>query len=233
MTMRPVLAGLAAVVRNAAEFMNLLAKHPPKSAAGWLRVLTPSDVVPPAPELAARLASKVGSARLCVEAGRDAQWDELLLTHADWRGIARVQRRVVTAGSPAERELAAFAAALQHARPLAGAAWVRDYLARVRTIYAIQPLPGAWEADGCDDVAAVRNALWARLDGILQADDRGFTNERGCQVVWQVPEPASGSMWMAVLKDDAWVDFEMALDDPAQRTHFLRGEVPPGARLAG
>jgi hypothetical protein len=212
--------------------MSLAGTNPPKPAPGWLRLLTPSDAVVPAGELALRLAGKVGSARLCVDAGQDAQWDELLLTHANWRGIARVERRVVASGSPAERELDAFAAALAHARPAAGAAWVRDYLARVRMIYTCQPLPGACEGDGLDAVAAVRNALWARLDGVLQADDRGFTNEGGCQVVWQVPAHLAGSMWMAVRQADAWVNFEMALDDPARRAHFLRGEVPPGVRLA-
>jgi len=212
--------------------MNRLVSSPPKPAPGWLCLLSPSKHVVPASELAARLADKVGAARLCIEAGQDAQWEELLLTHADWRGIAHVERLPVGDDTRGARALYAMAARLAGARPVTGAEWVWGYVARVRTIYAFRALPGAHEGDGWDAIAAVRNALWSRLDGILQADRKGFTNESGCQVVWQFPEGAAGSGWMAVREDDAWVRFEMALDDPAQREHFLRGQVPPGARRA-
>ena len=210
-----------------------LVTHPPQPAPGWLCLLTPSEQIVPASELAARLAARVGAAKLCIEAGKDARWDELLLTHADWRGIARVERLPVADDTPGARALYAMAASLAGARPAAGAEWVWGYVARVRTIYVFRTLPGAREGDGWEVAAAVRNALWSRLDGILQADGKGFTNESGCQVVWQFAADSPGSSWMAVLRDDAWVPFEMALDDAAQREHFLRGEVPPGARLAG
>jgi len=210
----------------------LLSLAPPPAPA-WPCLLTPSDRIVPASELAARLADKVGSARLCIEAGTDTQWDELLLAHADWRGIARVERLPVADDTPGARALYALAGPLAGARPVAGADWVWGYLARVRTIYRLRALPGTHEGDGGDAIAAVRNALWSRLDGILQADGQGFTNESGCQVVWLPGEGAAGSAWMAVRRDDTWLPFEMALDDPVQRAHFLRGELPPGARVAG
>jgi len=172
------------------------------------------------------------NARHCIEAGTDTQWGELLLAHADWRGIARVERLPVADDTPGARALYALAGPLAGARPVAGADWVWGYLARVRTIYRLRALPGTHEGDGGDAIAAVRNALWSRLDGILQADGQGFTNESGCQVVWQPGGHDPGSTWMAVLKEGAWVRFEMALDDAAQREHFLRGEVPPGAKVA-
>jgi len=229
---RPVLPGLAAFFRLFVQAMNRLVTHSPKPAPGWLCLLTPSAEIVPASELAARLATRAGSARLCIEAGEDAQWDELLLTHADWRGIARVERLAVADDTPGARALYAMAASLAGARPAAGADWVWSYVAKVRTIYAFRALPGAVEGDGWEAIAAVRNALWSRLDGILQADGKGFTNESGCQVVWQPGGHDPGSTWMAVLKEGAWVRFEMALDDAAQREHFLRGEVPPGAKVA-
>jgi len=229
---RPVLTGLAAFLRPVVQAMNRLVTHPPKPAPGWLCLLTPSTQIVPASELAARLAARAGSARLCVEAGKGARWDELLLTHADWRGIARVERLVVAEDTPGARALDAIAASLAGARPAAGADWVWRYVAKVRTIYALRALPGADEGDGWEAIAAVRDTLWSRLDGILHADGRGFTNESGCQVVWQPDGRAAGPAWMAVLEDGAWVHFEMALDDAAQREHFLRGQVPPGARMA-
>jgi hypothetical protein len=229
---RPVLTGLAAFFRLFAHAMNRLIAHPPQPAPGWLCLLTPSDDVVPASELAARLAARVGSAKLCIEAGKDSQWDELLLTHADWRGIARVERLAVADDTPGARALYAIAAPLAGAQPAAGAEWVWGYVARVRTIYVVRALPGADEGDGWDAIAAVRNALWSNLDGILQADGKGFTNESGAQVVWQSPADATGTTWVAVRRDDAWLPFELALEDPAQREHFLRGEVPPGVQVA-
>jgi len=212
--------------------MNRLAMHSPEPATGWLCLLTPSAQIVSASELAARLADQAGSTRLCIEAGKDAQWDELLLTHADWRAIARVERLAVADDTPGARALYAMAASLAGACPAAGADWVWNYVAKVRTIYAFRALAGAAEGDGWAAIAAVRNALWSRLDGILQADGQGFTNESGCQVVWQPGGHAAGSTWMAVLEDGGWVHFEMALDDAVQREHFLRGEVPPRARMA-
>jgi len=229
---RPVLTGLAAFFRPFVQAMNRLVTHPPKPAPGWLCLLTPSAQILPASELAARLAARAGSARLCIEAGKDAQWDELLLTHADWRGIARIERLAVADDTPGARALYAMASSLAGARPAAGADWVWGYIAKVKTIYAFHALTGADEGDGWEAIAAVRNMLWSSLDGILQADGKGFTNESGCQIVWQPGAHAAGSTWMAVLEDGAWVHFEMALDDAVQREHFLRGEVPPGARLA-
>jgi hypothetical protein len=80
---RPAFHGLAAFFRPVVQAMSRLATHPPKPAPGWLRRLTPSDEIVPASELAVRMAAKAGSVRLCIEAGRHAPWDELLLTHAD------------------------------------------------------------------------------------------------------------------------------------------------------
>ncbi|MBW8758338.1 MAG: hypothetical protein JF586_12070 [Burkholderiales bacterium] len=182
---RPVLTGLAAFFRPFVQAMNRFVAHPPKPAPGWLCLLTPSADIVPAGELAARLAARTGSARLCIEAGKDAQWDELLLTHADWRGIARVERLAVEDDTPGARALDAMAASLAGARPAAGADWVGSYVANVKAIYVFRALPAADEGDGWEAVAAVRNTLWSRLDGILQAEGGGFTNESGCQVVWQ------------------------------------------------
>jgi len=204
--------------------MNRLAMQPPQPAPGWLCLLTSSDRIVPASELAARMAAQAASARLCLEAGKDARWDELLLTHADWRGIARVERLAVSDGTPGARALAVLAASLAGARSAAAADRARACVARVRTIYTFRALPGADDAGGWDAIAAVRDALSPRRDGLLPS---------GGQVACQARGPATGSNWRARLGDGTWVHVEITPDDAARQEHDPRGDVPPRARETG
>ena len=220
--------GLAAVVHRLARIIGLPARSDETRMPYYLRVLTPSEAIVPA----ATLAGQVVPARLSVTVGSDEAWDELMIAHADGREIALVERNVVAPGSVAAAELAEFVEDLADARPATGAAWVREYLQRVRAVYAIQVLGGARHAGGWDAIGAVKNKLWGRLDGIIQADGEGFTNEDGYHAVWQFSDKASGPWWMGVLEDGDWRHFQMDLGDRTQREHFLRGGVPPGAPLA-
>ena len=191
-----------------------------------LRVRTPSDQVVAIGELA----SKVVPAKLSVESGSDAAWEELLLAHPDGREIALIERNVVSPGSMGEEELQEFVEELELAQPESGARWVRDYLGQVKTIYAIQVLSGADRKGGWDAIGAIKSRIWSTLGGIIQADHEGFTDEDGYHAVWQFSDTATGPWWMGLLKDGAWVHFQMELGDREQREAFLRGDVPDGAK---
>jgi len=41
----------------------------------------------------------------------------------------------------------------------------------------------------------------------------------------------SGPWWMAVLRDGAWVRFQMELGDARQREAFRAGRVPDGVKI--
>lgn len=194
----------------------------------YIRILSTTERVIPASDVARSL--KVST--LTVGAGTDAQWDELLLAHETGREIALIERNPVTDDSVAAEELAEFVDELQDAKPAMGAKWVRDYLPKVKTIYAFQVLSGADEADGWSELGSVKNFLWSKLGGIIQADGEGFSNEDGYHIVWQFSEKTSGPWWMGVLKEGKWVHFEMELGDRRQREQFLQGEVPLGAKLS-
>ena len=194
----------------------------------YVRVLTPSGEVVPAGALAAELEA----ANLSVEAGSDAAWDELLLFHRDGREIAQIERNPVAEGSLGAEELEEFIDTLDDLQPASAVAWLRDWLPGVKAIYAFHVLGGADQDGGWDAIHAVQGGIWRTLGGIFQADGEGFSNEAGFQVVWQFSDQASGTWAMGVLKEGAWVHFEMELGDRGQREQFLRGEVPTGAKLA-
>jgi hypothetical protein len=194
----------------------------------YIRVLTPSEEVVPAGVLAAELKT----ANLSVEAGSDAQWEELLLSHRDGRAIALIERNAVFEDSLGAEELEEFVDTLDELQPATGAAWLRAWLPGVKTIYAFQVLGAAEQDNGWDAIQSLQGQLWRALGGIFQADAEGFSNEAGYQIVWQFADQAAGPWAMGVLKDGAWVHFEMELSDHGQREQFLRGDVPTGAKLS-
>ena len=197
--------------------------------AYYVRVLTTSDRVVPASVLAGELKGP----SLTVEGGSDDDWEELLLAHANGRAIAAIERGVVKEGSLAAEELAQFIEELEGLKPASGAQWLGDFFPTVKAIYAYQILSGADLDDGWSGVDAIKAKLWNELGGIFQADDEGFSNEDGYQIVWQFSEGVSGPWWMGLRQGDGWVHFRMELGDRAQREAFLRGEVPSEAKLAG
>ena len=104
--------------------------------------------------------------------------------------------------------------------------WLQEFLADVKTVYALQHLQGAETEDGGNALHALRAHLWERGDAILQADMEGFTNEEGYHIVWQFSDSVSGPWNMGVLQDGTWHHFKMDLGDPDHRAAFLSGEVP-------
>jgi hypothetical protein len=194
----------------------------------YIRVLSTSERVVPASKIAATLAG----ATLTVEGGTDDQWDELLLAQTSGEEIAVIERNVVTEGSMAAEELEEFIEELEDLKPASGAEWLRSFLPGVKAIYAFQILSGFDKEVGWSAIGTVKSKLWNELGGILQADGEGFSNEDGYQVVWQFSDRVSGPWWMGVLKDGAWVHFEMELGDKAQRDAFFQGDVPAGAKLS-
>ncbi|NUP08853.1 MAG: hypothetical protein HOW73_22630 [Polyangiaceae bacterium] len=153
------------------------------------------------------------------------------MTHHDGVPIARVERCAVTQGSLAQDEIAEFLDELDDCKPETAAKWLRSYLPQVATIYSFQHLSGCDERDGDLALRAVRDHIWARGDAILQADAEGFSNEDGYHILWQFDDAVTGPWMMAVLVDDVWVPFKTDLANRRHRQAFLKGLVPPGAKL--
>lgn len=153
-------------------------------------------------------------------------WQSLLLSSDDDVEIAVLECHPVYPGSIGDDQIADFLEEIRDARPESGAAWLRDFLAEVKTIYSFEHLQGAEFEDGSNALHALRSAIFQRGESILQADLEGFTNEDGHHIVWQFADTVSGAWNMAVLQDGTWHPFKMDLGDPDQREAFLSGVVP-------
>jgi hypothetical protein len=194
--------------------------------AHYTRVLTKQQDFPAFEELAQLVRDGHPGFRLSIESGDEEEWETLLLASDDEVEVAILEREPVDDGSTGQDEIADFLEDLQDCRPETGVAWLAEYLAEVKTIYAFRHLQGAEFEDGGNALHALRTALWERGDAIIQADNEGFTNEEGFHIVWQFSDSVSGPWNMGVYKDDLWHHFKMDLGDPDHRAAFLEGEVP-------
>lgn len=168
---------------------------------------------------------------LILETGTTNRWEQLILTHRNGPEIALIEHNPVLEGELGEEELQEFIAELDHYQPATAAEWLRGYLPRVKSIYALQLLSGTEIRDGWKLAHRLQGAIWEHSGGILQSDGEGFTNESGYHILWQFSDKVKGKWNMAVLKETGWVKFEMELGDMAQRKAFLEGSVPSSARL--
>jgi hypothetical protein len=155
-------------------------------------------------------------------------WSSFTIRDPKGEWIAEITRDIVTAGSMAEEELAAFDDFLDDQEPKSGSDWAREYLRGVKTIYAFQINTLDIDAAGWRSVQAAKNVIHERVGGILQADNEGFSNAEGFHITWDFSDTSSGLWWMAVREADAWTTFQMDLSNEAHRAAFKAGRVPDG-----
>ncbi len=190
------------------------------------RVLSKSEEFPTFDELADIIRAEHPHCRLTIEEGDEEEWETLLISGDDEVEIALLERNPVTDGSVGQDEIADLLEDLKECKPESGVAWLDDYLASVKNIYAFKHLQGADSEEGSAALHGLRSALWERGNSIIQADLEGFTNEEGFHIVWQFSDTVSGAWNMGVLKDGNWHHFKMDLGDPEHRAAFMAGEVP-------
>jgi hypothetical protein len=192
----------------------------------YTRVLSKDEEFPPFVELAQFVRAEHPQFKLTLEEGTEEEWESLLLSGNDDVEVAVIERNPISEGSIGEDDIAEFIEETQDAKPETGVAWLQEFLASVKTIYAFQHLQGNEFEGGSNALHALRTRLWERGDAILQADGEGFTNEEGYHIVWQFSDSVSGPWNMAVLQDGVWRQFTMDLGDPDHRAAFLEGSVP-------
>ena len=196
----------------------------------YVRVLSTSADCVSLSELQATIKKEKLGATLSAEAGSD-DWEQLILSHADGREIAAIERNLVEEGSLGSDELAEFADEVAECKPANAAQWLLEYFHRIRCIYAFQLLSGTDHKNGWEILEAVKNCIWSAAPSIIQADNEGFTNEEGYHILWQFSDSVDGDWWMAVLQDGRWNSFEMDLGNPKHRESFFQGQIPDGAKL--
>jgi hypothetical protein len=188
----------------------------------YTRVFSKNEDFPSFDELSQWIRAEHSEYKLAVEDGEEEEWESLLLSGNDDVEVALLERIPVFD----QHDVSEFLEDIEDCKPESGVAWLTDYLASVKTIYAFQHLQGADTEEGGNALHALRSSLWERGDAILQADHEGFTNEDGYHIVWQFSDSVSGPWNMGVLHDGTWYHFRMDLGDPDHRAAFLNGEMP-------
>ena len=188
----------------------------------YTRVLSKDEEFPHFDELAQWVRTNHPDYKLTIEDGEEEEWETLLLSGNDEVEIALLERTSIYDPD----ELSEFIEDLEDCKPETGVAWLKEFLAEVKTIYALQHLQGADTEEGGNVLHGLRSMLWERGDAILQADNEGFTNEEGFHIVWQFSDSVSGPRNMGVFQDGTWHHFKMDLGDPDHRAAFLDGEMP-------
>jgi hypothetical protein len=199
--------------------------------AYYIRTLTQSDQRIPFVDLRLAVAKDHPKATLWLRKGTEADWETLCLRHPNGTDIALIERNAVS-DEVGREELQEFRHEIADCVPASAATWLDHFLSRVRVIHAFQVLPGTREKSGWDILGTLKNALWSRTGGIIQADREGFTNEHGFHILWQFSDSVSGPWWMGVLEGGRWAHFQMDLGNADHRKAFMAGAVPEGVRRA-
>ena len=197
----------------------------------YIRALAVRDPDVTIAELISCLSSVAGF-DLKIGEEEDGRWSELLLRHTTGQEIALIERNPVSAGTLGQDEIHEFIEEVRDAKPSSAARWLERYLSKVKVIYAFQILNGVYERDGWSAVFKIQDCIREKCGGITQADLEGFYNEEGYQILWQFVRDKEGEWRMAVLdENEAWIPFQMRLEDTEQKAAFLDGRVPPDAKL--
>lgn len=194
----------------------------------YIRVLVESDRYIPVSDLRKELKKNNLPVNLDVIEGNQKEWEQIAIKNEKNEVIAVAERNLVAEGLLGKEEIEEFLEEIQECKPESAVEWLKEYLPRIKVIYAFRILDPIYNDNGWDIVDKVKEKLWNELEGILQADMEGFSNKDGYHILWQFDDEVEGDWWMAVRKNDEWIKFRMDLGNKAQRKAFLEGNVPDG-----
>ena len=145
--------------------------------------------------------------------------------------LTQIERNPVVEGELGLDELNEFRESIQEYKPLTAVEWLTNYFHKVTVIYAFQMLDAAFENDNFQICSTIKDKIWNRTAGIIQADNEGFSNDQGFHILWQFSENAKGE-WSCAVRNPygTWDNFIMDLGDVTQREEFQNGKIPNNAK---
>ncbi|MFA6210729.1 MAG: hypothetical protein WCT03_27720 [Candidatus Obscuribacterales bacterium] len=194
----------------------------------YVRVLSTSSECVPLQDLRDILESRNLVARLDCTVDENGNWTDLVAFNSDDLEVTYLERNTVEHDSLGAEELAEFAESVGDYKPDSAVNWLLQTFKHIKTIYAFQILGGTYDENGWEVVDALRDCIIAQAPSINQADDEGFTNFHGDNILWQFADDVKDLCSLAVLKEDKWYQFEINLENIEHRTAFLDGKVPDG-----
>jgi hypothetical protein len=160
-----------------------------------------------------------------------SKWTMLDILNADGEPLAQLERNPVIEGELGQEELNEFREVIKDYKPASAVKWLTTYFDKVKVIYAFQMLNAAFDDANFEIIGTIKTKIWNRTKGIGQADNEGFTNEDGYQILWQFADSVKGD-WSCAVRNwlGRWDKFIMDLGDLQQRQEFQEGKVPKNAK---
>jgi hypothetical protein len=158
-------------------------------------------------------------------------WTILNILNQDGDPLAQLERNRVIDGELGQEELNEFKEIIQAFKPTSAVKWLTSYFEKVKVIYAFQVLNAAFDDNNFEIISSIKTKIWNKTDGILQADNEGFSNEDGYHILWQFSDNVTGEWSCAAYSElGKWDNFIMDLGDTIQRQEFQDGKVPTNSK---
>ena len=198
----------------------------------YIRVLGTSNPDIHLDELLNNLQAEGLSAKFALaEDEKPNNWTLIEVSNNDDEVLAQIERNSIIKGELGYNELEEFKEEIQESKPTSAVKWLTDYFEKVKVIYAFQMLNAAFDNGNFEIIASIKTKIWNQTNGILQADNEGFSNENGHHILWQFSDKVTGDWSCAVLNSsNDWENFVMDLGDKKQRQEFQDGKVPQNAK---
>ena len=144
--------------------------------------------------------------------------------------LAQIERNPVIKGEVGPEEVDELREEIHYEKPASAVEWLEKYFARIKVIYAIQMLEAGFKDGNFEILSSIKTTIWSKTGGILQADNEGFSNEDGDQILWQFSDTVEGE-WDCAVRSfwGKWKRFRMDLGDIQQRKEFQLGKIPKNA----
>lgn len=198
----------------------------------YTRVLGSQDPNIHIDELIQSLASDGLTAKFEFDPNEEASnWTMLDILNSDGEPLAQLERNPVVDGELGEQELDEFKEDIQDYKPASAVKWLTNYFDKVKVVYAFQMLNAAFNDENFEIISNIKTKIWNKTNGILQADNEGFSNEDGYHILWQFSDTVTGD-WSCAVRNwlGKWNKFVMDLGDTTQRQEFQEGKVPKKAK---
>jgi hypothetical protein len=159
------------------------------------------------------------------------KWTVLQIVNDKGQELTQIERNPVIDGEIGKEELDEFKELILDYKPISAVNWLTNYFSKVKVIYAFQILNAGFEDSNFDIISALKTKIWNKTEGILQADNEGFTNDNGYHILWQFSDDVTGQWSCATINlSGQWQKFIMDLGDTTQREEFQNGKVPKNAK---
>jgi hypothetical protein len=199
----------------------------------YIRVLGTQNPDIQIDELIDTLKSENLSAKFAIAEGEQPnKWTIIEVANEHGNTLTQIERNPVIEGELGQEELEEFRENIQDYKPSSAVNWLDNFFDKVKVIYAFQLLDAAFNDNNFEIISAIKNYIWNKTSGILQADNEGFSNDDGYHILWQFSDNVNGEWSCAIINSAGqWERFKMDLGDKVQRQEFWDGKVPKNSKL--